>query len=340
MLTSELRQDPCTRDWVVVAPGRVQRPHDLARSRPTASTVEGCPFCPGNESQTPGEVWRLDRPDGGWQVRVVPNRYAILAADGSPRRSTDAAGFVSMPGLGRHEVVIESPDHSADLARANQASVRAVLEAYRARYVALRASGPGTGVVVIFRNHGTGAGTSLSHPHSQIVAAPVVPIQMRHRFDVAQQHYDDLGTSLYLDVLERELRDGRRVVLETPRFVVFQPFASAVSFETWIVPREAQPSFDRADDADLDDLAQVLRSVLAGLADELGDPDYNAIIQSAPLADEHREYFAWHVRIVPRLAIAAGFELGSGMAVNPSRPEDTAAALRLAVQRVPGRARR
>jgi UDPglucose--hexose-1-phosphate uridylyltransferase len=276
-------------------------------------------------------VWSLAAADSGWQVRVVPNRFAILAGDGHPSRHIDAAGFVSLPGVGRHEVIIESPNHSADLARSDPRAVRAALEAYRARYRALRATG--AGVILIFRNHGPGAGTSLIHPHSQVVAAPVVPIQIRHRFEVAIQHHDDLGSNLYADVLERELRDGRRILLEAPRFVAFQPFASAAPYETWIMPRAAQPSFDRPADADLDELALVLRSVLGSLAEVLKDPDYNAVLQSAPVGDEQREYFIWHLRIVPRLAVAAGFELGSGMAVNPSRPEDTAASLRPLVQR-------
>jgi UDPglucose--hexose-1-phosphate uridylyltransferase len=186
---------------------------------------------------------------------------------------------------------------------------------------------------VIYRNHGPAAGTSLAHPHSQIVGAPVVPIQIRHRFEVAMQHYDDLGTCLYTNILERELRDEKRIVVEAPRFVVFEPFASVAPFETWIMPRQTEPSFGDATDADLDALAPVLRAVLASLAAAQGDPDYNAILQSAPVGDEHREYFVWHLRIVPRLAIAAGFELGSGMPVNPSRPEETAAALRPLVRR-------
>jgi UDPglucose--hexose-1-phosphate uridylyltransferase len=213
--------------------------------------------------------------------------------------------------------------------------VLAVLVAYRARYRALRAEGPG--VILIFRNHGARAGTSISHPHSQIVSAPVVPIQERHRFDVAVQHYDDLGTCLYVDLLERELHDGRRVVLETPAFVAFQPFAAVAPFETWIMPRTSQPAFGDAHDSTLEDLAPVLRTVLAGLADVLDDPDYNAVIQSAPPGDGSREYFVWHLRIVPRLATTAGFELGSGMAINPTLPEETADALRRAVQEQAGR---
>jgi UDPglucose--hexose-1-phosphate uridylyltransferase len=328
---SELRQDPCTRNWVVIAPTRSQRPH-APDERPLRQLhVDRCPFCPGRESETPPEVWRLASPAGGWRVRVVPNRFALLTPDGSPRRQVSPEGFVGMPGIGHHEVIIESPDHSADLARGEDADVRAVLEAYRARFNALRRAD--TSVIVIFRNHGPAAGTSLAHPHSQIVATPVVPIDIRHRFEVAMQHYDAFGTCLYTDVLDRELGDGRRIVLETPRFVAFQPFASAMPFETWIMPRDALACFGDATDATLDDLARALHAVLAGLAEGLGDPDYNAVLQSAPVRDENREYFIWHLRILPRLAIAAGFELGSGMPVNPTQPEDTAAALRRFVQR-------
>jgi UDPglucose--hexose-1-phosphate uridylyltransferase len=331
---SELRQDPTTRDWVVIAPERDLRPHLVSqpRARAAGEPEAGCPFCAGHEADTPPEVWRLpsDRAQP-WQLRVVPNRFPMLTPDGTPRREVSADGFVRMPGTGRHEVIVESPDHSADLARAENLSVAAVLEAYRARYRALRAEG--AGVILIFRNHGARAGTSIAHPHSQIVSAPVVPIQVRHRFDVAMQHYDDLGTCLYVDLLEREVRDGRRIVLETPEFVVFQPFAAVAPFETWIMPRAPQPAFGDVPDSALEDLAPVLRNVLAGLADVLDDPDYNAIIQSAPPGDESREYFVWHLRVIPRLATPAGFELGSGMAINPSLPEETAELMRRAIAR-------
>ena len=336
--STELRQDPSTRNWVVIAPDRAKRPTAIQRSSRPLLDERNCPFCPGREAETPGELWRLSAPDGTWRVRVVPNRFPALAEDGSASRRVSPEGFVAMPGVGRHEVVIESPEHDADLARTDDEAVRGVLEAYRSRYRALRAAG--TALIIIFRNHGTGAGTSLPHPHSQIVASPVVPIQIRQRFEVAQQHYDDLGTCLYVDILERELRDGRRIIAEGPRFVAFQPFASASPFETWIMPRIHQPSFGDTDDDALDDLAGMLRAVLSGLSIALGDPDYNYVVQSAPTSDEHAEYYVWHLRIVPRLATPAGFELGSGMLVNPSCPEDTAAALRRAVDRASKRGAR
>jgi UDPglucose--hexose-1-phosphate uridylyltransferase len=119
--------------------------------------------------------------------------------------------------------------------------------------------------------------------------------------------------------------------LETTRFVAFQPYASTAPHETWIMPRAQEPSFGTATDDELDDLANVLRNVLSALSQVLGDPDYNLILQSAPPADEDSDYFVWHVRISPRLTTPAGFELGTGMAVNPSLPEDTAGQMRLHV---------
>jgi UDPglucose--hexose-1-phosphate uridylyltransferase len=252
-----------------------------------------------------------------------------------PRRQSSPDGFVSVPGIGRHEVIVESPDHNADLARLPVPHVRSVLEAYVARYRALRAHT--RGVVVIFRNHGARAGTSLSHPHSQIIATPVVPVQIRHRFDVAVRHYDTTGSSLYLDNLAAELSDGRRIVHESRRFVAFQPYASLGPHETWIVPRMQTASFGGVTPAALDELAGVLRLVLAALSTALDDPDYNLIVHSAPPGDEKRGYFVWHIRIMPRLATPAGFELATGMAINASLPEQTAGVLRAAVQAESGR---
>jgi UDPglucose--hexose-1-phosphate uridylyltransferase len=326
---TELRQDPATRNWVVIAPERSRRPDSFGGPRRQKPDESGCPFCPGREAETPDEIWCLNAEDGSWQVRVVPNKFPVLAGSGNRRRHTSPEGFVSMPGVGRHEVVIESREHADDLATAREAAVRRVLEAYRFRYRALRDEG--AAVIVIFRNHGPGAGTSIVHPHSQIVATPVVPIEFRHRFDVAMQHYDDLGTCLYLDIIDRELRDGRRIVLQSERFVAFQPFASMSPYETWVMPRFHQSSFGSVDDAALDELASALRAVLGGLHRALEDPDYNCVIYSAPPGDEDREYFVWHVRIVPRLLTPAGFELGSGVPVNPSRPEETATTLRRSI---------
>jgi UDPglucose--hexose-1-phosphate uridylyltransferase len=326
---TELRLDATIRNWVIVAPERAKRPDDFRRQRQRAEPNATCPFCAGREAETPPELLRLQDDGGGWRLRVVPNKFAALAADGSRDRIANGLGFTSMPGVGSHEVVIESPRHDWDLATAQEHEVLDVLGTYRARHRALRDSG--TAAVIIFRNHGAGGGTSLPHPHSQIVAAPVVPLLVRHRFDVARHHYDSTGHCLYVEILHRELADGRRIVAQNEGFVAFQPFAAASPFETWIMPRTHRASFADTTDEELAHLAPLLRDVLGGLRRLLGDPDYNYVIHSAPPGDEGLPYFLWHLQIVPRLTTPAGFELGSGISINPSSPEITAETLREAV---------
>jgi UDPglucose--hexose-1-phosphate uridylyltransferase len=330
-LPSEMRLDPFMLNWVIVAPERNKRPHAAEaspRPQPRPSFDHSCAFCPGNEAETPPEIWRLADECGQWRVRVIPNKFAVLA-DGNIAGQPAEHGserLTAMPGHGRHEIVIESPDHAMDLSTANHAQIRDVLAAYRARYGALSESG--AALVVIFRNHGQSAGASLAHPHSQIVATPVVPLDVRHRCDVAAGYFNRVGRSLYLDVLRDEIDDGRRIVMASDRYIAFEPFASASPFETWIMPRARQASFGAVTDADLDNLAAILRAVLAGVRDALDDPDYNYVIQSAPLGEENRESFSWFLRLVPRLTTPAGFELGTGMHVNPTPPEESAAVLR------------
>ena len=327
---TELRLDPTIRNWVIVAPERSKRPDAFRRQqRPPAKPDDTCPFCAGREAETPPELFRLQDGGGGWRLRVVPNKFAALSGDGSRDQTANGLGFTSMPGTGSHEVVIESPRHDWDISTADEREVVDVLAAYRVRHLALRESS--ASMVVIFRNHGAGGGTSLPHPHSQIVASHVVPLLVRHRFDVAMQHYDDTGLCLYVEILHRELADGRRIVAQNDRFVAFQPFAAASPFETWIMPRTHRASFADTTDDELADLAPLLRDVLGGLRGLLDDPDYNYVIHSAPPGDEGRSYFLWHLQIVPRLTTPAGFELGSGISVNPSSPEMTAAALREAI---------
>ncbi|MDH4237787.1 MAG: galactose-1-phosphate uridylyltransferase, partial [Nitrospira sp.] len=166
------------------------------------------------------------------------------------------------------------------------------------------------------------------HPHSQLVATPVPPMLLRRKYEVAVAHYDDTGRCLYCDVADGERKAKRRVVLETDRFLVFHPFASRAPFETWIMPNRHQPSFAQVSAEDLLALAPVLRRTLRALHDRLGNPDFNYIVHSAPIEDENKDYYLWHIQIVPRVSTIAGFELGSGIYITTALPEESAAAIR------------
>jgi UDPglucose--hexose-1-phosphate uridylyltransferase len=324
---STLRQDPTTRQWAVLAPRRESRPHErLVVSRPSLPERDDtCPFCPGNEDQTPPEIDRLPHGEP-WAVRVVPNLFAALAGDGSVERSGPPL-FRKMPGAGSHEVIIESPQHDARLDTMELEDVARVVEMWRTRYRA-RIAEPHIRAVVVFKNFGPLAGTSLIHTHSQVVATPVFLPRLLRRLDVATRYADEHGSCVYDDVIAAEREARVRIVAECGPFLAFEPFAAGSPFETWITPTTHQPSFGDLADGDVEDLGCVVRDVLRAIRAACGDPDFNLVMFSAPSDGPPHAVFHWHIKVLPKLATPAGFELGSAMSINTVAPEDAAAALR------------
>lgn len=322
-----LRQDATTNEWVIMSPERAARPRDeRAVSRPALpARAPDCPFCPGNEHMTPPEIARV--PAGSeWEQRVFPNRFPALSPEGSTERR-GPPGERETDGLGWHEVVVESPRHDERMEEMAVERILSVLRTWRDRYLDLR-DRPSVKAVVLFRNFGDGAGTSLVHPHSQILAVPVFPPDQLHRYQVATRYFDDTGHCAYVDVVQQMLRERTRLVAERGSMVAFAPFAASLPFETWIAPLAHQTSFGLCSDGDLADLASLLRDVLEALRHSAGDPDYNLVVDSAPAIEESKPFFLWHIRVLPRMTTAAGFELGSGMSINPVLPEDSAGMLR------------
>ncbi len=329
-----LRQDVSTKEWVIIATERAQRPAQFVRpesERRAEAETKFCPFCPGNEDKTPPEIlaFRKDSPPNteGWWVRVIPNKFAALAPQGSLHRRHDLDFFPAMDGIGVHEVIVESPAHDLPIALMEEKQVTEILFAHRERFRKLREDSAWK-AIIIFENHGERAGTSLLHPHSQLVATPMVPRDIRLRFEVAQEYYDDTGNCIYCVMLQKELEAKTRIVGESDHFAAFHPFASRSPFETWILPRHHNSSFGSVEDDELRDFATILRAQLRKLHYALNDPDYNLIIHTAPLEDEDKDYYLWHVQILPRLTTIAGFELGSGIYINNALPEATAAFIR------------
>ena len=325
----EIRSNPVTGDWVIIATERARRPEEFTQkaAKPALpSFAPECPFCLGNESKTPAEQFRVPAPDGGWLVRAVPNRFAALTPEGTAERH--ANGFrTCLDGVGLHEVIIESPAHDVAMARLPVPHLERVLQAYRHR---LRAFYKDRRIehVILFKNHGEAAGTSLIHPHSQIVGMPVLPSQLRARLEQAMQHWGDVGECLYCRTLHEELRDGARVVAENASFAAFVPYAALSPFHVWVFPKHHGACFGDATDAHLTDLARVLHEVLLRLHVGLADPDYNFVIRSLSPQESALKYFHWYISLVPRVTKAAGFELGTGMFINTALPERSAEFLR------------
>ncbi|MBI2815405.1 MAG: galactose-1-phosphate uridylyltransferase [Acidobacteria bacterium] len=326
---SELRQNPLSKDWVIVASERAKRPHDLAIKkddrRQLPSYSSNCPFCPGNEQMAPPASMQIVR-EGQWQVRVVPNKFAALSSEGELFRRTDGLKR-TVSGVGIHEVIVETPQHHLTTALLNEDDAELILQCYHERYLAISRD-PRVDLITIFKNHGTAAGTSLEHPHSQLIATPIISPEIRRRMEDAMRFYDDEGQCLFCKVLAEELADAVRVVHETEHFVAFIPYASLSPFSMWIFPRRHMASFGQIHAEEISDLSRILRTVLAKLYYGLGDPDFNYVLRSAPSETRYSRYYHWYVSLIPRLTKIAGFELGSGMYINITLPEENAEFLR------------
>jgi UDPglucose--hexose-1-phosphate uridylyltransferase len=325
----ELRYNVITRDWVVISTERAKR-HDqfkkgIAARKPRPSFDANCPFCPGNEKMTPPETYVVPGATG-WRVRVTPNKFAAVSFEGERKRTIQGIRR-TVTGVGIHEVIVESPDHSATTALIGDSQAEAIIQTYLDRFKAASAD-PRVEQVTIFKNHGEAAGTSLEHAHSQLIATPVITTQVRDRVFSALNHFDEYGECLFCRVLDQELKEGVRVVLETEHFVTFILFASLTPFSMLIMPRRHMACFDEMKDAEAADLARNLRRTLLKLYRGLDDPDYNYVIRTVPTENVGVKYYHWYVSIIPRLTRLAGFELGSGMFINVSLPEENAQFLR------------
>lgn len=328
---SEFRRDSLTREWVIVAPNRAARPNDFAAESPSGP----CPFCPGNEHLTPQEVLAYREPGSppngpGWWVRAFPNRYPALAAD-LERDAGRAIGLYDVrSATGRHEVIVESPEHDADFGTMTHAQLAEVFWAYRDRVRALLVE-PNCAYIGLFRNHGALAGATLVHPHAQVVAPTIVPERVGVLVEHALDYYAFRGRCGWCDTIAQEIRDESRVVLANDRFVAFAPFASRLPYEIAIVPFVHAATPAALDRPSIDALATMVGEVCARLRALLGAAyAYNLIVRIAPRWKTSLEAaYHWHVELLPRIVAApAGFEFASGMYINTLAPEGAAQSLR------------
>jgi len=326
----ELRKDPITSRWVVIATDRARRPSDFIRQPVPPAAAGPCPFCYGNEPKTPPEVLAYRSSGGpnqpGWSVRVVPNKFPALGIEGDLNRQGEGM-YDKMNGIGAHEVIIESPDHALTMAAMTDHQVEEVLSAFRARVNDLKKD-IRFQYIVLFKNHGEAAGATLEHPHSQLIALPVVPKRAKEEMDGSKVYFGFKERCVYCDIVRQETSSGVRVVAETDRLLVLQPWAPRFPFETWILPKRHESHFEKTEDATLQSLARVLRTTLRRFDQVLEHPAFNLIIHSAPLQENHLAHYHWHIELIPKLTKVAGFEWRAGFYINPTPPEESAKFLR------------
>jgi UDPglucose--hexose-1-phosphate uridylyltransferase len=325
----EIRQNIITRQWVIIATERARRPDQFRNEESQRKELPqhdaACPFCPGNEAMTPLETYRHPS-KGAWQVRAFPNKFAALSSEGELVRHIDGLKR-TISGVGVHEVIVESPRHNIPLALMTDAEVEQIVTACLDRYNKVLKD-PRVEAVTLFKNHGSAAGTSLQHPHMQLIGTPIIPMEVRERLEWALRFYDDNGVCIFCANLNSELHDQSRLVAENKHFVAFIPFAALSPFHLWIYPRRHCASFGSISEDEISSFAHILRTVQRKLYFGLNDPDFNLVMRTSPKESNHVPYYHWYMSVVPRLTKAAGFELGSGMFINSGRPEDSAAFLR------------
>jgi UDPglucose--hexose-1-phosphate uridylyltransferase len=326
----ELRKDPVVGRWVIISTERARRPSDFAPD-PVRPRATNCVFCEHHEDKTPPEIL-ANRPPGwpangpGWSYRVVANKFPALRIEGDIEPAGEGL-FDYMNGVGAHEVVIETPDHAGSLATMPLDAVADVLVAYRERMLDLKKD-PRFEYILVFKNHGEAAGASLEHPHSQLIATPIIPIMVTEELAGSSNYWDRHERCVWCDIIHQERRSGPRVLFESNGFIAVAPFAPRFPFETWILPTRHCAAFEESEIDELRGLGGVLQDFLRRMNAVLHDPPYNFVLHTAPLREQSREYFHWHLEVIPKLTRVAGFEWGSGFFINPVPPEDAAMALR------------
>ncbi len=336
----ELRQDPVTGRWVIIAGNRAERPEEYRRA-PVVRVELDCPFCRGHESSTPREVaWYGPDPNAShrWEVRVVRNKYPALDLEGDghghpfvaerdDRSSADAPLFVVHPGYGRHEVVIESPQHVESFSELTDEQAYWTFTAYRDRLLAHQRD-PALIAASVFQNVGPEGGASLVHAHSQVLSLPDVPESLARELTGAKEFFSRHRGCVFCAMIQREGKLGIRVVAQTDRLIALAPYASRFAYETWILPREHSPSFEHADDALLREAALLLKRVIWAVEQSLDRPAYNFYLHTAPFDSKTYPHYHWHFEFFPRISKAAGFEWCSGWHMNAVPPEVAASELR------------
>jgi len=331
---SELRRDPIGGRWIIVnnddpmAPaGYGHQPEE--RSAKTSS----CPFCYGNESQTPPEIVVIrDNNTGantsGWQVRVVANKFPALQVEGDLDRR--GLGLYDLSnGVGAHEVVIETPYHHKDLCDLTTAELTNIIHLYCQRSLDLERD-KRFKYILIFKNYGASAGASLEHPHTQVIALPMIPKNVKEELSGAKHYYDYRERCIFCDMIRQELGDKERIVMENRNYVAFCPFVSRFPFETWIMPKKHTGFFCQIPYEEMPDFAVILKGVIARVKKIFGNTAYNFMIHTSPINTDgdHSDSYHWHLEFMPKLTRVAGFEWGTGFYIVPTPPEMAAKLLR------------
>jgi len=327
---SELRQDPITGDWVVIATGRAKRPEEFAKQKRTQAEEDSekkCFFCYPEETGQKKDVLIYKNSQGEWTLRVFPNKYPAFSRLKNNRIHHKEEGpYFKMDSIGYHELII-TRDHKKQLADLDILEIAEVIDAYQDRYINLM-NKKSVNYIEIFQNHGKEAGASVAHPHSQLMAIPVISPYIKRELKGAENYYRMNKYCVYCAIIKWEKEHRQRIVFENDKYLVFCPFTSRVAFETWVIPKEHHPYFERINTQEKIQLAEALKTALKKISEALNNPAYNFYIRTSPADGQDYPHFHWHIEILPKTSEWAGFELSTEIEISTIQPEVAAKFLR------------
>lgn len=325
---TELRQDLVTGDWVVIAVGRGKRPEEFAEQEKEEIAEDAsrpCFFCYPEETGQEKDVLIYANAEGEWSLRVFPNKFPAFAR-GKKIKHFEEGPYFGMDGVGYHELVV-TRDHQKQIASLSDEAAAEIIDAYQERYIDLM-NKKSVNFIEIFHNHGKKAGASIAHPHSQLMAIPVISPYIQSEIDGAEKYHRANKHCVYCAMVEWEVEKQKRVVFENDNFLAFCPFSSRVAFEVWVIPKKHKPYFERITAQEKMEAGEALRMAIAKIYKGLNNPDYNFYLHTSPCDGKDYPHYHWHIEILPRTATWAGFELSTGIEISTIEPEKAAEYLR------------
>ncbi|MBI4993875.1 DUF4921 family protein [Candidatus Wolfebacteria bacterium] len=320
-MNSELRQDLVSGDWIVIAPARAKRPEKLKTEKRVRAPVKNCPFEDLQKSGHHPPKLSYDN------VVVVENKYPAFDHINICAELDKRGPYSIMSGIGHHDMVI-TRDHHKNFSKLSKKIANLVFKAFT-DYYKLLANDYCLAYVAIFHNWGAKAGASIYHPHYQIISLPIVPPDVEHSYEGSFDYYKKHKKCVHCVMVDFEKKEKKRVVYENKSAVVLAPFVSREPFELRIFSKKHLPYFEDTPQEIMSDIVDALQKALCRIENRLADPDYNFFIHTSPLKDKKKySHYHWHIEILPKTNISAGFELSTGVEINAVDPDEAAKILK------------
>lgn len=327
---SELRQDLTSGDWVLIAPGRAARPKflDDKKTARKPSPKKMCPFEDLNLKKGGGN-WPpiLALPDEHqWQVAVIPNKYPAIERGSVCSVPFRYGIYHARTAVGTHRLLI-TRDHNKHFAELNKARALKVFEVLQALHI-MAAEDKCAAYVSSFYNYGPGAGASVWHPHYQVLTLPIIPPHNARSLRGTAEYFKKFGRCVRCDMIKVEKKKNVRVIAENEHAIAIAPYASKRPFEVTVMPKKHWASFRETPAGAVRDIAIVLQAIIQKMKKYMNDPDLNFFIHDTPLDHKDYQHHHWHIEVLPKTALEAGFEFSTRIDINVVDPDQATAILK------------